>query len=89
MTIYEKLERLTRFSNKKALAEAAGLGPSALHNILARKGGCITTKTATALARVLGIDAGWLVDDRKPWPPVRDEHDVDCGSNEVGSGHAA
>lgn len=72
MTIHDKIERLTRFASKGAISRAAGLGYTTLNAIVARKS-AVTTKTAIALARVLGVDAGWLMDDAKGWPPVRTE----------------
>jgi hypothetical protein len=75
MTIHEKIDRLTKLANRRAVSKAAGLGSSTLGTILRRKAG-ITTTTATALARVLGIEVGWLVDDSQGWPPVRKEADA-------------
>jgi plasmid maintenance system antidote protein VapI len=72
MTIHEKLERLTRLMNRKAVCEAAAIGPMTLGNILHRKSS-VMAPTALALARVLGVDPGWLIDDSKGWPPVRVE----------------
>lgn len=72
MTIHEKLTRLTRFGSKSAICKEAGLGITTLTNLLARKSN-VTIGTAMALARVLQVDAGWLMNDGAPWPPVRVE----------------
>lgn len=72
MTIHQKLERLTEFSNLAAISKAAGLGTSTLNNMLVRKTDP-STRVVIGLARVLGVDPGWLVDDTREWPPVRVE----------------
>jgi hypothetical protein len=74
MTPEEKIIRLTRLCNWKAVSIEAGLGVQYVFNIvhgLHRLG----ARPAVALARVLGVDIGWLMDDRKAWPPVRFEDD--------------
>jgi hypothetical protein len=72
MTIHEKIERLTEFSSKSAVSSAAHLGPNFVGAVLRRRS-AITTKAAVAIANVLEVDPGWLVDDSKGWPPVRIE----------------
>jgi hypothetical protein len=70
MTIHEKLHGLLKFSNRKAVCKAAGVSYSSLSSSLMRKS-AISSSTATALANVLGVDVGWLVDDSREWPAVR------------------
>lgn len=77
MTIHEKLERLTTFCKKTSISRAAGLGAGTLDAILRRRTQ-VTSKTGIALARVLSVDAGWLLDDAKRWPPVRAEEPETC-----------
>ena len=76
MTIHEKLERITRYSNRSALSRAAGLGPTTLSMILARRSE-ITVSTAVKLAKTLGVDLNWLVNPEAGWPPVRVEEPED------------
>jgi transcriptional regulator with XRE-family HTH domain len=74
MRISEKLQRLLKTHNKTAVAKAAGIHPNTLLLILSGKG--ISLHTASALAGVLGVSVGWLVDDAQGWgqivrvPPV-------------------
>lgn len=70
MTIHEKLHRLTRYSNRSAIARAAGLAHTYLHTMLARKSN-ISADAGVALAGVLEVDGDWLMDDSWGWPPVR------------------
>jgi len=77
MQTHEKLERLTKFMNRTAVCNAAGLSPATLINAIDRRSS-IRGSTAVALARVLGVDAGWLLDDSKGWPPVRVESAETC-----------
>jgi len=72
MTIHEKIERLTQLSNRSAVSKAAGLGSSSLTTMLYRKSD-VAASSAASLARVLGVDPGWLIDDTREWPPVRVE----------------
>jgi transcriptional regulator with XRE-family HTH domain len=72
MKPHEKLERLTRLMKQKQVSQAAGLGVTTLTNILRRKSS-LAWKTAVSIARVLGVDPAWLMDESKGWPPVRVE----------------
>ena len=76
MTTRQKLERLTKLHNKKATSVAAGLGKQYLFNVLHGLHS-LGAKPAVALARVLGVDAGWLLDDARGWPPVRVESEFE------------
>ena len=69
-TIYEKLSRLTAKLQRAAVSREAGLSATYLNATLYRKSG-ISIKAAIALAKVLGVEAGWLMDDTQDWPPVR------------------
>lgn len=77
MSIHEKLERLTRFCKKTVVSRAAGLGSGTLDAVLRRRTD-VTTRTAIALAGVLSVDAGWLMDESKRWPPIRVEDMETC-----------
>ncbi len=70
MTLQSKLARLMALYRKRAVAEAAGVSAMTLSNVLSGKHQP-TVKTVFGLARVLGVDPGWLLDDAKGWPPVR------------------
>ena len=70
MTIHEKLDRLTSLSNRSAISRAAGFHHGMLASTLKQKR-MPSAPSIVALAKVLGVDAGWLFDDVKGWPPVR------------------
>jgi transcriptional regulator with XRE-family HTH domain len=72
MTIREKLARLTELANKGAVSRRAGLDRSTLWRILQGKS-TPRVEALVALAKVLGVDPGWLVDPSRGWPPVRTE----------------
>ena len=72
MTILEKLRRLTEDMHKSRVAKRAGLPATALSNYLNR-GSIPSACIAARLARALGVDPGWLIDDTRGWPPVRIE----------------
>lgn len=69
MKFRQKLERLTRFANKRKMSIAAGLGANTLYGLVS-DGNDASLSTVTAIAKVLGVDVGWLVDDSRGWPPV-------------------
>ena len=72
MDFFTKLSRLTELSNKSAICRRASLPPGAISQILRVRyipGGDVILN----LARVLAVDPGWLIDDRRGWPPERTE----------------
>lgn len=69
MTVHKKLERLTAMHKRNRVSKAAGLGETTLHAIIARRSAA-TMATVAVLAKVLNVDAGWLGDDEKNWPPT-------------------
>lgn len=76
MVLREKLGRLLKPYRLDMVATAAGVHVATLHNILKGKGARV--ETVRALAQALGVEFTWLVDDVKPWPPVRtDERGID------------
>ena len=70
MLLHEKVRRLIRPYKKSFIAKAAGLSVQTLLNVLSGNK-APTLETARALAKPLGVEVGWLVDDEKGWPPVR------------------
>jgi len=80
MTIREKLAKLTRLYKKKAVAIAAGIDPVTLRSIMVGKREP-SLKVVKALARALGVDAGWLISDLQGWPPVRVAEPGDLGAD--------
>jgi hypothetical protein len=76
MRAREKLERLTRLHNKSATSLAAGLGHQYLFNVLSGIHN-LGARPAVALAKVLEVDPGWLLDDSRGWPPLRIEAGTD------------
>ena len=69
VTIHQKLERLTRHRNLSAISREIGRFPTYLSSTLNHKSG-VSIKTAAALAKHLGVEAGWLIDDEQGWPAV-------------------
>jgi DNA-binding XRE family transcriptional regulator len=76
MNIIEKLWRLTKLTNKQAVAREAGIHGNTLVSILSGKRNP-SLPTARALARTLGVDLGWLVDDSRGFPAVYVENKPD------------
>jgi transcriptional regulator with XRE-family HTH domain len=72
MTIHDKLARLLEIANRSAVCRKAGLSQPTLPNLLSRRSRP-GVDTALKLARALGVDPGWLIDDSKGWPPIRVE----------------
>jgi transcriptional regulator with XRE-family HTH domain len=70
MTIHEKLAKLTESYQRSAVCRRAGLHPTTLWRIL-KTGQMPTVEVVLSLARTLGIDPGWLIDDSRGWPPAR------------------
>jgi hypothetical protein len=69
MSYQQKLKRLMKTSNVAAISREAGLTPRTVWRSLC--GSIPSVQTTVCLARVLGVDVGWLVDDTRDWPPVR------------------
>lgn len=69
MTIPEKLRRLMKTSNKSAVARSAGLTPNTIFFILSGKFEP-SISSARALAGVLGVQLGWLLDDSQGWDDI-------------------
>ena len=70
MKIAEKIERLTRVMRRNQLCREAGLPVTTISELTTGRTTSITTVKAVALARALGVDIGWFVDDSRDWPPV-------------------
>jgi transcriptional regulator with XRE-family HTH domain len=70
MSVAEKIKRLTRIHNLSAIAREAGVSHQTMQGIIT--GRCDPRRgTVTAIARVLEVDAGWLMDDGRGWPPMK------------------
>jgi hypothetical protein len=69
MTIYEKLEYLTKTSNKAAISRLSGLFAGWLSQTLKHEH-AIRTEIAVRVAAVLKVDPSWLIDDSQGLPPV-------------------
>jgi transcriptional regulator with XRE-family HTH domain len=79
MTFHEKLERLCEDRNRSAIERRADVGQSTIWRIL--KGRYFPAcDVAARLASALGVDAGWFIDDKKGWPPVRVEEPETCNA---------
>lgn len=68
MEFKDKLEKLLKGRQKQAVAEAAGLVPSALSNFT-RRGNVPRADVAFKLAKALDVPLDWLVDDEADFPP--------------------
>lgn len=76
----EKLQRLLRGRTVSSLSREMGLHPTRLGAQISR-GQMFRADRAVMLARLLGVDADWLFDDRLGWPPVH----VEVGPTPQGS----
>jgi len=71
MTITQKIAALMQDRRQKVVAERIGVHPITLSSY--SKGTIPGADVAAKLARALGVDPGWLIDDARGWPPVRTE----------------
>ncbi|HMO25456.1 MAG TPA: helix-turn-helix transcriptional regulator [Tepidisphaeraceae bacterium] len=70
MTFTEKLRRLMKMHRPKMVAQVAGVSRATMAALVAGKHQPMIG-TANAIARAVGVDVGWLIDDTRDWPPVR------------------
>lgn len=70
MTFQEKLKRLTQDRRLNVVARRAGIAERGISNYLAKPQNP-RSDIALRLAKVLGVDVAWLIDDVQDWPPVR------------------
>lgn len=72
MLLHEKLRRLIKPYKRTVICRVAGITFATLRSLVdgAQQP---TLETARKLADTLGVELGWLVDDSKGWPPVRQE----------------
>jgi hypothetical protein len=69
MKFREKLKRLTQDINKASLCRRHGLRSTFIFdhlNIVKNP----SIDSVAKIAKALEVDAGWLADDSKNWPPV-------------------
>jgi len=69
MTLAEKLNRLTKCHNLSRLAEASAISKYAIFKALKGKSRP-RPATIVMLAQALNVDADWMADDSRDWPPV-------------------
>ena len=69
MNFHIKIARLLMDKNLAAVGRRAGVSQATMWKLRYRKR-VPGIDTAAKLARALGIDVGWLVDDAAGWPPV-------------------
>ncbi len=72
MTTGEKLKHLLRLHSLPAVARAAGIQPCTLRAWTVDKHSP-RLSSLRPIADVLGVDIGWLADDRRGLPVVRSE----------------
>jgi len=70
MTFHEKISRLLVNMNRSAVSRASGVKLPTLQNYLVKRS-LPNIDNAAKLARTLGVDPGWLIDDTRGWPPAR------------------
>jgi hypothetical protein len=68
MTFREKLRSLGAGVNKSARGVGVGLKPNTISTYMV-KGSIPRADIALKMARALGVDVAWLIDDAAPWPP--------------------
>jgi transcriptional regulator with XRE-family HTH domain len=71
MKMSEKLARLMRHMNLSKVARASGVSRPVIDKYLT--GARPRSDLALSLARTLGVDPAWLIDDAQAWPPKRVE----------------
>ena len=69
MTMRRKLKALLADRRATVIAQRAGIHPVTLSSYVAR-GAMPSAGVAVSLADALGVDVGWLIDDRQGWPPI-------------------
>ena len=68
MTIAQKLKALLADRRGGVIARRAGIHPVTLSSYICH--GVVPSSTvAVRLADALGVDCGWLIDNRQKWPP--------------------
>jgi hypothetical protein len=72
MEFREKLRRLLINMNVSSIARECRIPAGNIHNYIHR-GSIPGIGVAAKLARALGVDPGWLIDNSRGWPPVRVE----------------
>jgi len=75
MSIQQKLSRLLELCNLSAVARKAHVSKFTILSLLSGRSKP-KAETAAKLARALGVDAGWLIDDAQAWPPARVEQQL-------------
>jgi transcriptional regulator with XRE-family HTH domain len=68
MTLTAKLSALAEGKNRAELARGVGLKATLLSDYI-NKGYMPRADIALKIARALGVDVAWLIDDAAPWPP--------------------
>ena len=68
MNLQEKLRRLKGDKSYADLAKAADCTPANVRKII-DEGSQPSFSIGAALAMALGVDAAWLADDKRDWPP--------------------
>lgn len=69
MTIQAKLQHLTQTSNRSEVARLAGIRIGAISGVL-RNRNAPKADVAFRMARALGVDLAWLLDDERELPAV-------------------
>jgi transcriptional regulator with XRE-family HTH domain len=80
MNIHGKLRSLLKNMNKSAVCKSVNLSVATLEGIIGERRSIPNANTALKLARALGVDPGWLIDDSKGWPPVRVEKNEEAAA---------
>ena len=70
MTMQTKLAKYAKVYSAATISRAAGLSAGSLSAILNSERPNPKVETVRALARALGVDPLWLIDENAGWPPV-------------------
>jgi len=69
MTLGKKLKVLLRDRRATVVAEKAGIHPNTLNNYV-NHGNIPPSNVALLLARILCVDASWLIDETQDFPAI-------------------
>ncbi len=87
MTIHDKLTRITEDRKLSVIASRAGIPYGSIHGYV--KGGKIPgCQVAFRLAKEIGVDLEWLLDDGQGWPPKFRDYSADETSEHRSGGGA-
>ena len=72
MTFQQKMQALMQDRKHSVVAKRVGVHPITLASYI-NHGAMPAANIAARIAKSLGVDPGWLIDDARDWPPIRVE----------------